>query len=83
MRTIAVTEVTNGFLPLLDAAQFEPIVIRQEDHDVAVVLSVAEYDRLRSVSHLDSIDAHERWQVEVEAADQIRDEAFAAMLSDD
>ncbi len=40
MKTIAATEAKNRFGAVLDDAQREPIVIRKQDRDVAVVLSM-------------------------------------------
>ena len=48
MKCVTATEIENCLGAILDAAQREPIVIRREDRDVAVVLSVEEYERLRS-----------------------------------
>lgn len=48
MKTVAATEAKNRLGAILDAAQQEPIVIRRQDRDIAVVLSMADYDRLRS-----------------------------------
>jgi antitoxin Phd len=35
---------------LLDSAQREPVVIRRQKRDIAVVLSPQEYDRLRAIN---------------------------------
>lgn len=48
MKSVAATEAKNRLGALLDDAQREPIVIRRQDRDVAVVLSMAEYERLRA-----------------------------------
>ena len=50
MKTVAATEAKNHLGAILDAAQREPIVIRRQDRDIAVVLSMADYDRLRSAN---------------------------------
>ena len=50
MKTVAATEAKNRLGAILDAAQREPIVIRRQDRDIAVVLSMADYDRLRSAN---------------------------------
>jgi prevent-host-death family protein len=47
MKTVAATEAKNRLGAILDEAQREPIVIRRQDRDVAVVLSMADYERLR------------------------------------
>jgi prevent-host-death family protein len=48
MKTVAATEAKNRLGAILDDAQREPIVIRRQDRDIAVVLSMAEYERLRA-----------------------------------
>jgi prevent-host-death family protein len=47
MKTVAATEAKNRLGALLDEAQREPIIIRRQDRDIAVVLSMADYERLR------------------------------------
>ncbi len=48
MKSIAATEAKNRLGALLDEAQREPIVIRRQDRDIAVVMSMADYERLKS-----------------------------------
>ena len=48
MKTVAATEAKNRLGSILDDAQREPVVIRRQDRDIAVVLSMAEYERLRA-----------------------------------
>jgi prevent-host-death family protein len=48
MKTIPATEAENRLGSVLDEAQREPIVIRKQDKNVAVVLSMSEYERLRT-----------------------------------
>ena len=48
MKTVAATEAKNRLGAILDDAQHEPIVIRRQDRDIAVVLSMADYERLRA-----------------------------------
>jgi antitoxin Phd len=50
MRFVTATEAKQRLAALLDAAQREPIVIRRQKRDVAVILSPAEYDRLRALN---------------------------------
>ena len=40
MKTVAATEAKNRLGAILDDAQREPIVIRRQDRDIAVVLSI-------------------------------------------
>jgi len=66
MKTVMATQGNNLLGVILDAAQREPIVIRRQDRDVAVVLSMTDYDRLRSAGIQRFLDL--RHQVAVRAA---------------
>ncbi|MFQ5784471.1 MAG: type II toxin-antitoxin system Phd/YefM family antitoxin [Alphaproteobacteria bacterium] len=46
MRYVSATDAKQRLAALLDAAQREPVVIRRQKRDVAVVLSPQEYERL-------------------------------------
>lgn len=46
MRYVSATDAKQGFATVLDAAQREPVVIRRQKRDVAVLMSVAEYEKL-------------------------------------
>ena len=46
MRYFSATAAKQGFAEVLDTAQREPVTIRRQKRDVAVVLSVAEYEKL-------------------------------------
>ncbi|WP_246828370.1 type II toxin-antitoxin system Phd/YefM family antitoxin [Ectothiorhodospira sp. PHS-1] len=46
MRTITASEAKQGFAKLIDTASREPVIIQRQKRDVAVVLSMAEYERL-------------------------------------
>jgi prevent-host-death family protein len=48
LKTVAATDAKNRLGALLAEAQREPIVIRRQDRDIAVVLSMADYERLRA-----------------------------------
>ncbi len=50
MRYVSATEAKQRLAALLDAAQREPVVIRRQKRDVAVLLSAQEYDRLRTLN---------------------------------
>ena len=50
MRSVTATEAKQRLAALLDAAQREPVMIRRQKRDVAVILSPAEYDRLRALN---------------------------------
>ncbi|MDP3718710.1 MAG: type II toxin-antitoxin system Phd/YefM family antitoxin [Acidobacteriota bacterium] len=48
MKSVAATEAKNRLGAILDEAQRGPIVIRRQDRDIAVVMSMADYERLKS-----------------------------------
>ena len=48
MKFITATEAKNRLGAILDEAQREPVVIRRQERDVAVILSMAEFDRIRA-----------------------------------
>lgn len=48
MKSVTATEAKNRLGVVLEDAQRGPVVIRRQDRDVAVVLSMADYQRLRS-----------------------------------
>ena len=50
MRYVSATDAKQRFAEVIDAAQREPVVIRRQKRDVAVVLSPREYDRLRAAN---------------------------------
>ena len=50
MRHVSATDAKQRLAALLDAAQREPIVIRRQKRDVAVLLSPQEFDRLRALN---------------------------------
>jgi PHD/YefM family antitoxin component YafN of YafNO toxin-antitoxin module len=47
MKTISAAEARARFETVLDESQRAPVVIRDQDCDVAVVLSIVDYERLR------------------------------------
>ena len=50
MRTISASEAKQSFANLIDMAGREPVVIQRQKRGVAVVLSVAEYERLTRIN---------------------------------
>jgi prevent-host-death family protein len=47
MQTMSATQAKQNFAAVIDAAQRGPVVIQRHERDVAVLISAAEYDRLR------------------------------------
>jgi len=50
MKTVSATDAKQRLAALLDAAQREPILIRRQNRDVAVILSAEEYGRIRKAN---------------------------------
>lgn len=50
MRSVSATEAKQRLAALLDAAQREPVVIRRQNRDVAVIMSAEEYERMRDIN---------------------------------
>lgn len=46
MGTVTATEAKQGLAQVIEAAALEPVVIQRQKRDVAVVLSMQEYERL-------------------------------------
>ena len=46
MKSMAASDARQSFASLLDSAAREPVVIRRQQRDVAVVMSMHEYQRL-------------------------------------
>jgi prevent-host-death family protein len=50
MKTVSATEAKQRLAALLDAAQREPVLIRRQNRDVAVIMSAEEYERIRKAN---------------------------------
>jgi prevent-host-death family protein len=46
MRSISASEAKQNFAALVDAAQREPVVIRRHNRDVAVLISVQDFEEM-------------------------------------
>jgi len=80
MKSVAATEAKNRLGAILDEAQREPIVIRRQDRDIAVVLSMADYERLRTGNIQAFLDL--RNEIAAEAARSgLTDERLAELLT--
>jgi prevent-host-death family protein len=47
MKTVSATDAKQRLAALLDDAQREPVLIRRQNRDIAVIISVKEYERIR------------------------------------
>jgi len=50
MKSVSATEAKQHLAALLDTAQREPVLIRRQNRDVAVIASAEEYERIRKAS---------------------------------
>ena len=73
MRTLSATEPKQGLAGLLDMAAREPVIIRRQKRNVAVVLSMQEYERLTRLN----VSEFQRF------CDAIGDKATQAGLTED
>ena len=82
MKSVPATEAKNRLGAILDEAQREPIVIRRQDRDIAVVLSMADYERLRAGNIQAFLEL--RNEVAAQAAGSgLTDERMAKLLTGD
>lgn len=81
MRSVSATEAKQRLAALLDAAQREPVLIRRQNRDVAVIMSAEEYERIRGVNN----DEFERFCDRMSAQAKARgltEELLADILKD-
>ncbi|MDR1854135.1 MAG: type II toxin-antitoxin system Phd/YefM family antitoxin [Azoarcus sp.] len=50
MLTVTASDAKQGFAHLIDLANREPVVIQRQKRDVAVVMSMTEYERLTQLN---------------------------------
>ena len=81
MKTVSATEAKQRLAALLDAAQREPVLIRRQNRDVAVIMSAEEYERIRGVSN-DELDRLCERVSKQAAARGLTDEILADLLKD-
>ena len=82
MRYVSATEAKQNFAAIIDAAQREPVMIRRQARDQAVVISPQEYDRLRGIAMADFQAFCDRVG-EKAAARGLTEDKLAALLRSD
>ena len=81
MRYVSASEAKQRMAALLDAAQREPVTIRRQNRDVAVVISPTDYRRLTSTN----VEAFQRFCDRISASAKARGmtgEKLDEMLND-
>jgi prevent-host-death family protein len=73
MQHVSATEAKQTLSAVIDAAQREPVVIQRQKRDVAVILSVQEYQRLTALN----VEEFERF------CDRIGEQAKARGLTEE
>ena len=82
MRTIDAADAQTRLDELLDEAQQQPIVIRSGDKDVATVVSMASFERLRAID-VERFLALRREMAEEAASAGLTPEQLADLIRDE
>jgi len=82
VKRVAATEAKNRLGAILDEAQREPIIIQRQDRDIAVVVSMAEFERIRSGNIAAFLDASKAVAAEAKARG-LTGRKLAALLADE
>lgn len=81
MKIVSATDAKQRFAAMIDAAQREPVRIRRQNRDVAVVMSPEQYDRIRG-ANIDELDRLCERVSRQASALGLTDEILAELLKD-
>lgn len=82
MKTVSATEAKQGLASVIEWAANEPVVIRRQKRDVAVVLSMREYERLARLN----LQAFQKFSQQIGERAQaagLTETSLAELLNDD
>jgi prevent-host-death family protein len=82
MKVIAATDAKNRLGAVLYEAQREPIVIRRQDRNVAVVLSMEQFERMRASNVAAFLEASKALAAEAKAKG-LTAKKLASLLADE
>lgn len=82
MKHVSSTEAKQRLAAVLDAAQHEPITIKRQNREVAVVLSTREYERLHGLN-VQEFETFCDAVAERAKARGLTDEALRELLAED
>jgi antitoxin Phd len=82
VKKITATDAKNRLGAVLDDAQREPVVIQRQERDVAVILSMAEFERMRTGNVRAFLDARNELAEDAKA-NGLTDEILQRLLKDD
>lgn len=82
MKKVAATEAKNRLGAILDDAQREPVIIQRQERDVAVVVSMAEFERMRGANVAAFLEASKAVAAEAKTKG-LTSKKLASLLADD
>ena len=82
MKKVTATEAKNRLGAVLDDAQREPVIIQRQDRDVAVVISMSEFERIRTSNVAAFLEASKALAAEAKA-NGLTAKKLASLLADE
>jgi hypothetical protein len=82
MRYFSREDAEQGLAAMLEAAQREPVTIRNDEHDVAVIVSPQEYERLRALNSSEFLEFCDRVGRDA-VANGLTEEELCKLLNDE
>ncbi len=82
MKRVTATEAKNRLGAVIDDAQREPVVIQRQERDVAVILSMTEFERMRAGNVKAFLEARNELAAEAKA-NGLTEQILASLLADE